>query len=74
MDLEAAIRRAKEFEQALLAENFIRNTAVQFIRQQAPAASSIQQADMQLVLAEPLSEPEDVPLRSNPFFLLIMLS
>ena len=65
MDVEAALRRAMYLERARLAENFIRNEAAQFMRQQAAATSSSQQANMQLVLAEPLSEPEDVTLRTR---------
>ena len=65
MDFEAAIRRAMEFERARRAENIIRNEAVQFIRQQATAASSSQPADRQLMLADPAPEPEDVPLRTR---------
>ena len=71
VDLEAALRRAMELEQACRAENFIKDMAVQFICQQASAVFSIQQGDMQPVLADPLSEPEDVPLRSMFFFIML---
>ena len=50
-------------EQARRAEDFIRNQVVQFMRQQATAASSSQQADMQMVLADQPSEPKDIPPR-----------
>ena len=65
MDIEAAIRRTMDFEQARRAEDFIRNHAVQFMRQQAAEASSSHQANMQMVLADQPSEPKDVPPRSQ---------
>ena len=49
-------------ERARLAESFIRGEAIQFMRQ-LPASH---EANKQMVLSVLTSEPEDVPLRSQP--------
>ena len=64
LDVEAAIRRAMDLERARLAEQYIIDEAVQFVRRQteeAPSSSS----DMQIVLVDPTPEDEAAFSRSR---------